>query len=98
MSAHAYHDELPGYRPDQIWHDGCPECEERGQVVYRGIGTLDHANFARAWQRAIDWNVGDQLDMHISACEVALLETLWAVRCQQETAAYIAGVVDGRFF
>lgn len=96
---HAYHDELPGYHPDQIWHDGCGECEERGAVVYRGIAQLDHGNFARAWQRAVRWNnLGSVVDMHISQAERALLETLWAVHCQQEAAAYIAGVVAGDLF
>ena len=59
MGVHAYHEELDGYSPAQIWHDGCPECEDRGAHVWRGIGHLDHHNFARAWQRAIDWNIGE---------------------------------------
>jgi hypothetical protein len=85
MSVHAYHEQLPGYHPDQIWHDGCAECEARGSVVYRGIGQLDHRNWARAWQRAIDWNSKPD-DLHISHAEMALLETLWAVYIKQDAA------------
>lgn len=89
MAVHAYHEQLPGYHPDQIWHDGCGECEERGATVYRGIGHLDQDNFARAWQRAIDWNIGDRIDLHIAEAERVLLETLWAVRCQLETQQHM---------
>lgn len=84
MPSHAYHDILPGFDPDQIWYDGCQECEERGANVSHGIGTLDHNNFQRAWLRAIEWNSRGLAN--ISGAERELLETLWAVYCQQDTA------------
>lgn len=84
MAVHAYHEKLPNYHPDQIWFDGCAECEERGHVVYRGISQLDHNNFARAWARAIEWNTTGLTN--VSHAERELLETLWAVHLHQETA------------
>lgn len=85
---HAYHDKLPGYSPEQILHDGCAECEERGAVVYRAIHALDAHNYQRAKLRARTWN-GVGLS-NVSHAERVLLETLWAIHCQEETAAYIS--------
>lgn len=91
IDMHEYHDILPGFDPDQIWFDGCAECEERGATVYRGISALDHNNFARAWARAIQWNTEGL--SNISYAERALLETLWAVHLQQEAQNYILRLV-----
>ena len=90
---HAYHEKLPGFDPAQIWYDGCAECEDRGAKVWRGIGTLDHNNFARAWQRAIDWNTPRGLD-NVSYAERALLETLWSVHRQQETQRFLGALLS----
>lgn len=83
---HAYHDILPGFDPDQIWYDGCQECESRSTTIYRGIGTLDSNNYRRAKARAIEWNTNHQHDLNISRAEAPLLETLWAIHCQEERA------------
>lgn len=90
MAVHDYHEELPGFHPDQILHDGCGECEERGKVAHRAIVALDHDNYQRAWRRAIQWNEAGGGGLHIARAEALLLETLWAVHCQQETAEYLA--------
>lgn len=82
MLMHAYHDVLPGYHPDQILYDGCPECEERGQVVYRAITALDLDNYFRATKRAVVWN--EEGCDNVSRAERALLETLWAVWLQDQ--------------
>lgn len=92
---HAYHERLPGYNEQQILHDGCPECEQWGAVVYLGIGQLDHNNYARAVQRAVAWSMNGAVGMYLSECELPLLETLWAVWCQEETARRVAAILGG---
>lgn len=83
---HDYHDALPGYHADQIWHDGCGECEWRSQNLSRGIGTLDLNNYARAKARAIKWNSWSisAETLHISKAEAPLLNMLWAIHLQEE--------------
>jgi hypothetical protein len=78
---HAYHDALRGYDDRQIWYDDCEECEERGQQLPYSLGMLDNERFARAWQRADDWN-HDRFEVtgRISIAERPLLETLWAMQ------------------
>ena len=88
---HDYHENLPGYDPRQIWHDGCAECEERGERI--GIASLDSSNFARAWRRAIDWNtVGANA---VSHAEAPMLNALWAVQVQLERRGVPIGVLPG---
>lgn len=82
MSAHDYHDRLPGYDPAQILHDGCRECEDRAALDDYGISTLDRGNFARAWQRAVTWQRTGLPDG--SHAEMPLLHALWAVQVQLE--------------
>jgi hypothetical protein len=89
--SHDFHDVLPGYSPDQIWHDGCWECEARSADLGAGVGSLDTANFARAWKRAADWNLSGLPDM--SAAEVPLLKALWAVQLQLERRGVPIGQV-----
>lgn len=83
---HDYHDGLPGFHPDQILHDGCAECEERGADIALAIGNLDHKRFAAAWERASElYRSGGTLDRTtLSAAEVPLLRVLWAIIVQFE--------------
>jgi hypothetical protein len=84
MAVHDYHEQLPGFDERQILHDGCSECQYRGENVIRAIGALDHNRFERAWRRAASWNRGGSGGMAISEAEAPLLNTLWAIQCQLE--------------
>ena len=78
---HTYHDDLPGYDPRQIWFDGCPECEHRGQTVPSSIGTLDMNNLARAWDRTNLWCNDKWSEIgNLSQAELPLLRFLESVR------------------
>lgn len=79
--SHDYHEQLPGFDERQIWHDGCAECEQRGERV--AIETLDSDNFRRAWMRAVEWNHRG-VQGSLAECERKLLQTLWSVHCQIE--------------
>lgn len=81
MAMHDYHPGLPGYSPDQILHDGCPECERRGADVELALAYMDDPTFARAWQRAIDW---ERPMRDVSSAEAPLLRVLLAVRRRRE--------------
>ncbi len=35
---HEFHDDLPGFDPSQIWHDGCA-----AEVAHRGVDDSQHA-------------------------------------------------------
>ena len=73
---HDAHESLPGYHPDQIWHDGCRVCEARGYLV--SIRHLDLGNFARAWDRATTWQeIGLS---NLAHCEVQLFQIINAMR------------------
>jgi len=89
VSGHAYHEALPGYSPDQILHDGCPECAERGSDVSRGIASLDRQNFACAWSRASDWH--REGVFAVSDAESGLLRVLWSVQLQLERIGWPIG-------
>lgn len=82
-TSHIYHQSLDGYDKRQIWFDGCPECERRGQRPLAYMGNLDNSRFGRAWERAarlhMDGDVGE-----ISAAESPLLDILWAVQVMLE--------------
>jgi hypothetical protein len=43
-----------------IWHDGCPECDERAASLPDSISSLDDANRVKAWHfmRAWKWSGG----------------------------------------
>lgn len=72
---HDYHESLPGYSPDQIWVDGCTECEDRGRRI--DIGALDMFTFSRAIGRASRWIKSGLPDM--SQAETPLLTVLAAI-------------------
>lgn len=79
---HDIHENLPGYHDDQILHDGCGECEDRGRSRNLGIAHLDKYRFARAWARAAEWNRAGL--GNVTKAEVPMLDALWAVQCQLE--------------
>jgi hypothetical protein len=83
MGAHDYHEEGPGYSPNQVLHDGCSECAQRGQDVSLGIASMDARNFARAWRRAADWNMQGLPD--VAENEVQLLRVLWTIQLRLES-------------
>lgn len=95
MAAHDYHDGLPGYSRKQILHDGCTECEQRGQRDDHGISSLDPQNFDRAWARAARWH--RDLVTDVSDVEAPLLKTLWSVQLQLEPRGVPIGEVPGGF-
>lgn len=83
---HAYHEGLPRYDASQILHDGCAECEERGANVCLALDSLDRRNFARAWQRAHDWNKTDDAGLRasLSNAEMPLLRVMWSMQVRLE--------------
>lgn len=91
MSVHAYHEQLDGFDPRQIWHDGCEECEERGERL--AIGMLDNGRFRRAWERAAEWNRYGGSELAISRAEAPLLNLLWSIQCHLERQGWPLGVV-----
>ncbi len=91
MSAHDYHEGLPGYHPQQILHDGCGECEARANEPDHGICHLDQENFARAWKRAADWH-RDILPT-VSDAEAPMLRTLWSIQLKLEPRGISIGEV-----
>lgn len=75
---HVYHDALPNFIPDAIWHSGCPECEHRAkQPFHVQVGYLDLPNQAKAKARAIAWNQGGPL-FRADAAEAELLRNVGA--------------------
>ena len=77
---HEFHPDLPGYDPDQVWHDGCETCEHRGRNPADGMMFLDPERFAHAWARAAAWNrqeTEDQVQPTVSDAERPLLSLLW---------------------
>ncbi len=96
MSAHDYHEGLPGYSPGQILHDGCGECEARAKEDDHGISHLDRGNFLRAWVRAAAWNAAPGAGA-VSAAEVPLLRTLWSIQLKLEPRGIPIGEVPSGF-
>lgn len=81
--SHVYHEILDGYDVRQILHDGCPECEHRGEDVERALIHLDAKRFERAWKRAFDlWaSDGDHAAVgQVSECEADVLHALWVLQ------------------
>jgi hypothetical protein len=97
--SHDYHESLPGYHPDQILHDGCAECEHRGENVERAIANLDHKKFERAWVRAADQLAttppSGERGGPRSAAEMPLLAALWAVQVHMENRGVPLGQLPG---
>ena len=94
--SHDIHEQLPGYDQRQIWHDGCEECEYRGQRI--AIDTLDTINFERAWARAAEWQQGRLEGSAISRAEADMLRMLWLVQVQLERRGVPIGTFPGNTF
>ena len=94
MSVHSHHDVLSGFDHSQILHDGCDECEWRGEDPHRAISHLDERNFERAWKRAADWQLHGCPT--ISRAEADLLLALWAVQIQLEKRGVPIGELPQR--
>ena len=93
---HDHHEQLSGYHPTQIWHDGCAECEARGASVPQSIGTLDANRLARAIAREYAWDHASDFDHStLSRAEIPLLRFLYYVRIVNERtlreAQYLTG-------
>lgn len=52
MSAHAYHEGLPGYVADAVLHTGCEECEHRARDLASALDAFDVERVERLWRRA----------------------------------------------
>jgi hypothetical protein len=75
---HAYHEALPGFDPEAIWHDGCEECEYRGGQSFEvQLAYLDSDNVRRAWERAGAWG---RDEVTPNGCEASLLRSICAAR------------------
>lgn len=85
--SHSYHEGLPGYDPAQIFHDGCEECEYRGENVLTAIGAMDTQTFVRAWARGRTL-VRDGLDS-CSNAEHSVLRVLGSIRLRLEDAGIL---------
>ncbi len=87
--SHAYHPALDGFHPDQIYVDGCEECEHRGENVERAISELDHRRFAAAWLRAADQLASTppsgERGGPRSHAEMPMLCAMWAIQVKLET-------------
>jgi hypothetical protein len=96
---HDYHEGLDGYHPDQILHDGCAECEHRGENVERSIGQMDHKRFVKAWRRAADQLAttppSGERGGPRSAAEMPTLAALWAVQVHLQNRGVPLGEVPG---
>ena len=79
--SHVYHEGLPGYDERSIWHDGCPECEQRAAAGFPSVHELDHGNRLRAWRlmRATKWSGGEGADHDVSICDHRLANALYSV-------------------
>lgn len=80
--AHAFHDELPGYSPQQVLVDGCAVCEARSKDPRRAIAHMDRERFARAWRRALQSEREGLTD--ISDAEALLFDVLGPIALKVE--------------
>lgn len=87
---HGPHENQPGYHPDQILHDGCAECEDRGRHITAALNAMDRGRFAAAWERAAEWNRSG-LDS-VSHAERDLLAVLWLIQVKLESRGVPIGV------
>jgi hypothetical protein len=81
MASHVYHGDLPGYDPEAILHDGCPECDDRAKRGLDGLCELDHGNFVLLWRRMLNTEYsrggGDDAGRYRSDCERRLGHQLY---------------------
>jgi hypothetical protein len=72
--SHVYHEGLPGYHPESILHDGCPECEERSRRGLDGVLALTRDRQLALWRGAFGPYVRPS-----SSCDERLRRELTAV-------------------
>ena len=82
--SHLYHNDLEGYDPDAILHDGCPRCEERGNAGIRGLLQLDGYNLELLWRRCLNdeyagQNGGEEAGYYRSKAERTLGHQLYLI-------------------
>lgn len=92
--SHSHHESLPGYDEAAILHDGCIECEKRGEDFDRALSYMDRETFEKAWKRAAAWQKGT-LDRPINDAEGVVLEGLWSVQVCLEQRGVPVGEVPG---
>ena len=56
--SHVNHAHLEGYKPEHVFHDGCPECEERAKNGIEGLLYLDGDNLDYLWLRMVEHEFG----------------------------------------
>jgi hypothetical protein len=92
--SHDYHQGLPGYHPDQLFHDGCYECEQRASRF-----EIDHLDIREAWMRAYYFERGSRgrpVDFGpVSVAEAHILRTLWKIQVQFERVGIPLGLFPG---
>lgn len=91
MSVHSEHTTLDGYDPEQLLHDGCDECEYRGENPALAISNLDPARFLRAWERAGTKQLHGL--RNASRAELPMLDALSAVQVQLERVGWEIGLM-----
>lgn len=91
--SHDFHENLPGYSPDQLLHAGCGECDRRAASPDGGLAHLDPVRFAQAWHRAALWRQGGGGLPDLDRAEVRMLAALWAVQVQLEPRGFLVGIV-----
>lgn len=82
MSAvHVPHDSLPHYDERNVYHDGCPVCEDRAKHPLGALGHLDHTNMLKLWRdmRAEKWPGGAGVDRNLSLCDARMLSALYLI-------------------
>lgn len=84
MSGHSYshnwHESHPGYHPEQVVHDNCGTCFERGRNPWLAISCLEAEDFEAAWKRAVAWNAGEV--SNASENEIPVLQVFLAFTAQ----------------
>lgn len=100
--SHAHHEQLPGYDPGNLLHDGCPECEARAADMLHGLLHLDHNRVRQAWadMLAEKWSGGHGISRRVSVCDWKILNALYSIAVLLERGAgldphtILAAIVD----
>lgn len=84
MGMHDFHEGLPAYNPEAIFHDGCAECERRGELQFaQQLGHLDNPRFLQALERSRDRNVS------VDWAEYRLLQDLAVMQDRLRSAGFL---------
>lgn len=77
MAMHDYHEALPGFHEEQIFKDGCVECERRAADFEIALANMDVPTFERAWARGLAFEKGQA--KNVSRAEAPVLRVLGQV-------------------